>query len=343
MTGHTTVWFPARRQEVIDALRTSRITADAAARLGVSKASLVHGCIVLGVRTSDHLDADRDASRPPVAEAVPYVPPVSVPIEDPPPLPLIDWTGARSTSTGIERRVILGDLHVPYHSLPACADALALIRLVQPQKIIQLGDYFNMGAVSHHPRPFGGRENHSQAVLQGRSFLEALRRAAPGAEIHIVMGNHDRWADEYEDENPQFAGMFAAAHVLDADRLEVKVHARDRNPLVLGPVGYHHGYGGGEHYAKRYAIDDAPKAGVLYYKVGHHHSVQRFHARNGVECWGVGWLGRPEPEAFRYAKNNGGWENALCVEDVCGDVVTTTPVRLGTGRIVFGGRVIAPN
>ena len=198
-----------------------------------------------------------------------------------------------------------------------------------------------MGAVSHHPRPFGGRENHAGALAQGRAFLEALRKAAPGAELHVIVGNHDAWADEYEDENPHMAGMFTAHQILDCERLGINVHTAKRDPLVLGPVAYAHGYSGGEHFCKRYAETDAPRAGVRCYVVAHHHTVQTFSARNGCDCWGAGWLGRPEPHAFAYAKNNGGWRNALLVQDIAGDMVTTTPVRLDGGRALFAGRLIA--
>lgn len=319
------------RARIAPAFANGESISQAARSLGTSDASLRS---LLRHHRIDWRDLRRAAPVPPV----PYVPPPSEP--DPEPPPLIDWTGARSSSSGVERRVILGDLHVPFHSLPACSAALALIRLIQPQRIVQLGDLWNMGAVSHHPRPFGGRENHAGALAQGRAFLEALRKAAPGAEIRVLMGNHDRWGEEYEDENPQMAGLVTAHQILDCERLGIQVHTSIREPLVLGPVAYHHGYGGGEHFAKRYATDDAPKAGVSCYVVAHHHTLQLFSARNGCECWGAGWLGRPDPSAFSYAKNNGGWRQSLLVQDIAGEMVTTTPVKLEGGRALFSGRLV---
>jgi hypothetical protein len=330
MVMRANVW-PAEREQVIarvaPAFASSCSFDEAADRLGVSRASLQ------GV-----LRAHRIEWKPMLKGA--SVAPVSSP--EPEPLPAVDWTGARpqTTGAGLERRVLLGDLHIPYHDLRACAAALAVIRAVQPHRIIQLGDYWNMGAVSHHPRPFGGPENHDQALRQGVAFAEAMRRAAPGAEITILLGNHDTWADEYEDAHPEFAGLMAARH-LGLERLGVKVVPRHAQPIVIGPVAYTHGYGGGEHSAKKYAIEVAPAVGVRYVKAAHHHVVQRHHARNGCEAWTVGSLVKRTAPAFDYAKNRDHWELALCIEDVMGDRVSTSPVRLDGGAALFGGRLIA--
>jgi hypothetical protein len=341
MAARANVW-PATREAVLEligpALRASRSVMEAAEKLGKSDGSLRGVCRAHRVEYRSLLMAPASAG---VAVPGGDCPKNAEPFGQPEPPPLIDWTGARPVSSGVglERRVVLGDLHIPFHDLGACAAALAVIRALQPHRILQLGDYFNMGAVSHHPRPFGGPENHDRSLRMGMAFAEALRKAAPGAEIAILAGNHDLWAEEYEDANPQFKGLMAARH-LGLDRIGVRWVPRAEQPLVVGPVAYLHGYGGGEHYAKKYAIDVAPAVGVKHLKVAHHHSVQRFHAKNGCECWGVGWLGRPECSAFDYAKNRDHWEAALLVEDIVGDRVTTTPVLLSSEGALFGGRMI---
>lgn len=327
-------WTPERRAEVEAVIRGSRTRSEAGAKLGTTRDSITHAGQVYGFNVGGMLGtALRNVGGP--AE----VPTESKPEVDAP-APAVDWTGARPTSTGagLERRLILGDLHVPFHNLRACAAVLALARALQPHRIVQLGDLFNMGAVSHHPRPVGGRENHSRAMLQGRALLEALRRASPGSDLTILLGNHDLWAEEYEDEHPELAGCVVPAWLT---AIGARVVGRDHQPLVLGPVAYRHGYGGGEHFAKRYAIDDGPQAGVRCIVVGHHHTFQRFHAKNGVECWGAGWLGESRHSAFHYAKNPRHWEVGCLVQDVMGDRVTTTPVRIENGAALFGGRLVA--
>lgn len=331
MSGHPTTWTPERRDEFLSVLRASKNRREAAERLRVSMKSLDAGGLVYGVKPSDYLDrnAGRDPEpTPPPAPAAPEPPPV-------------EWTGARPATdgTGLERRLILGDLHIPFHSLRACAVVIAIAKAIQPHVVIQMGDLFNMGAIPHHPRPFGGRENHRGAQIQALSFLDALGRAAPGARKLTLKGNHDDYGDEYEDENPEWAGMVASKG-LGFDRIGWELVPRDSQPLVLGPVAYRHGYGGGEHFCKRYALDDGPQAGVRCIVVGHHHTFQRFHAKNGVECWGAGWLGESRHPTFQYAKNPRHWEVGFLVQDVIGDHVTTTPVRIENGAALYGGRLI---
>lgn len=262
-------------------------------------------------------------------------------VDEPPPAvkepaPL-DFTGARPQTTGIglERRLLIGDLHIPFHDLRACAAALSIARAIQPHVAIILGDFWNMGAVSHHPAPPGGAENHSRAMLQGRAFLEALHRAVPGAEIVLLLGNHDMWLEEYVLNHRELAGS------LEPKIPEyVKVVPRRAQPYVRGPVAYTHGYGGGEAAAKKYALEVAPAVGVRHVRAAHHHTVQCYHARNGVESWIVGWLGRAAEPAFDYAKNRDHWRLAVCVDDVIGERVSTTPIRLDGGVAMFAGRMI---
>lgn len=258
-----------------------------------------------------------------------------------PPAP-VDWTGARPASTGVglERRLDISDTHFPLSASRALMAILALARATQPHVIVHLGDAFNMGAVSHHPRPFGGRESHRDAQEQGVGFFRALARAAPGARKILLLGNHDIWADEYEDANPQFAGMFAAQS-MGLDKLGWEVIPRSRQPFVLGPIAYAHGTGGGENFAKRYALHTAPQVDVRHIRVGHHHRCSRFHAKNGVECTSVPWLGDARHSAFDYAPDKGDWEVGALFDDVLGDHVTTTPVRIVNGTALYGGRLVA--
>jgi hypothetical protein len=323
-------WTEDRRAEVEAAIRSSRTRAEAAAKIPTTVDGLARAGQRYGFAVGAMLGRVKADERP-----------AAVKEAEPEPAP-VEWSGARpaSTGAGLERRLIIGDLHIPFHHLPSCAAVLALARAVQPHLIIQLGDLFNMGAVSHHPRPFGGRENHAGAQVQGLAFLDALGRAAPGARKVVLLGNHDSWADEYEDERPEFAGLFAAKS-MGLDRLGWELVPRRKQPIVIGPVAYLHGYGGGEHAAKKYVVEVCPQTGVKHVKAAHHHNVQRYHGKNGCEGWIAGWLGRPECPAFDYAPNRDHWERSVLIEDIYGEHVTTTPVILRNGAALFGGRLIS--
>ena len=88
----------------------------AARVLNCTDAALRAVCREKGI---DWRELQRAAIVPPVACEVKPPPRNDGEVSEPDPPPLIDWTGARSSSSGVERRVILGDLHVPFHSLPA--------------------------------------------------------------------------------------------------------------------------------------------------------------------------------------------------------------------------------
>ena len=127
---------------------------------------------------------------------------------------------------------------------------------------------------------------------------------------------------------------------LGLDKLGWEIIPRRRQPYVDGPIGYSHGTGGGEHFAKRYALHTAPQAGVKHYRVGHHHRCVRFRAKNGVEVVSTPWLGDPRHSAFDYAPDKGDWEVGITIDDVVGDHVTNTPVLFDNGAALFGGRLI---
>jgi hypothetical protein len=188
-------------------------------------------------------------------------------------------------------------------------------------------------------------------MMAARGFIRSIKKAAPGCELTLIRGNHDDWATRYENEHPGMEGLFDFETMLgiralpDDDRpppfADVRVvrHAEDK-PLVIGPVAYAHGNGGGLHFAKRYAENNGPRSGVKVLRVGHHHSLQVYCHRNGHEAWGVGWLGNELHPSFHYAPTPRGWWVGVVVEDIMGDIVTTTPVPIVNGVALFGGMTV---
>jgi predicted phosphodiesterase len=265
----------------------------------------------------------------------------------------IEWTGARpaSSSTGVERRIVIGDIHFPAHSASALAAVYALVRALQPRKVIQVGDLVNSAAFTNHQPHSPEPERYDLSMMAARGFIRSIKRAAPGADLYIVRGNHDDWASRWEAANPALQGSFdfevglGIRSLPDDDRpppfpdVRVVRHA-ESNPLVLGPVAYAHGNGGGLHFAKRYAENNGPRSGVRVMRVGHHHALQVYCHRNGHECWGVGWVGNEDHPAFHYAPPPRAWWVGVLVEDVVGSMVTTTPVPIVNGAALFGARVI---
>jgi predicted phosphodiesterase len=353
MAGPPSKWPEERRAEVEAALRQSRTREEAAARLGLTKPALSYATDSYKMKPSALLGAD--LTRAPVAAPVAFQgEPFAVREQrTPEPEPGIDWRGARpvASAPGLERRIVIGDIHFPAHSAAALAAVYALVRALQPHKVIQVGDLVNGAAFTHHGAFSPQAERYDLSMLAARGFIRSIKRAAPGAELYIIRGNHDDWASRYESENPGLEGCFDFETLLgiraapDDDRpppfADVKViRCAERDPLVLGPVAYAHGNGGGLHFAKRYAENNGPRAGVRVIRVGHHHTLQVYCHRNGHEAWGVGWVGNEDHPAFHYAPSPRGWWVGVLVEDIMGDTVTTTPVPIVNGVALFGGRMV---
>lgn len=269
------------------------------------------------------------------------------------PEPDVEWKGARSvTAIGFERRLVIADLHIPFHLTSALSAVYALAAAIQPHHVIVLGDLINNGGFSRHDPYSPEPERYDLTIQAARGVLRAFKRASPGSKIHVVLGNHDCWSDRWIASNPWAQGatfdlelQLGIRAPADDDReppnADVALYKRpEEEPLVLGPIGYSHGNGGGMHFAKRYDETLCPRTGIKTLRVGHHHQLAYFRARNGHECWGVPWLGDERLPAFHYAPPPRSWYVGALVDDVCGDRWVTTPVPIVNGQAFFGGRLI---
>lgn len=100
-------------------------------------------------------------------------------------------TPAHRERVGIERAVILGDIHAPFHDPRAISIALAIVEDIQPEVIILNGDIIDLYAVSRF-----NKDPHRALMLQDeldetREVLSMIRNAAPSAQIVYVEGNHE--------------------------------------------------------------------------------------------------------------------------------------------------------
>lgn len=341
MAMQVTTWTPERREQAVQLTREH----------GIQKAARL-----MGYETDAPL---RGMFRHHGIEWRTVPGPTPTPVPAPPSggvdVPGLDWRGARATTApGFERRLVVSDLHIPFHHKAALACFYAIVRCLQPHEIIVLGDLLNNGGFSRHDPYSPEPERYDLAILGARAFLRATRAASPGSKRRIVLGNHDCWSDRWISANPWAQGatfdlevQLGIRSAADDDRepenADVTLHkAPEEEPLILGPIAYAHGSGGGMHFAKRYAETLAPRTGVKHLRVGHHHTAQHFRAKNGCECWGVPWLGDERQPAFHYAPAPRGWTVGCLIDDVAGEHVTTTPVEIVNGAALVFGKLIAP-
>lgn len=142
------------------------------------------------------------------------------------------------------RTVLLGDFHAPFHHVGAVKFAIDFIREFKPERVIQMGDLYDMYASSKFPRSLNIYTPNDEFLL-GRKAAEQLWRdvkeAAPNAECYQLLGNHDiRPIKRLIEEMPSMES------VVNLDPLfafpGVKTIHDSREELILDGVAYHHGY-----------------------------------------------------------------------------------------------------
>lgn len=98
---------------------------------------------------------------------------------------------ATRRSVGIERAVVIGDLHVPFHDPKAIAVTLSLIEDLKPEHIYLNGDVIDMYAMSRFSKDPARALQLQDELDQTSEVLNALRKSAKQANIVMVEGNHE--------------------------------------------------------------------------------------------------------------------------------------------------------
>jgi metallophosphoesterase superfamily enzyme len=110
------------------------------------------------------------------------------------------------TPDGWERAAILPDIQFgyrllrdddgspyldPFHDEQALAVALAVTRVIRPDKVIILGDGFDFAGQSKFVQEQAWASTTQASIDRGHRFLAELRAVAPHAQIVFLEGNHD--------------------------------------------------------------------------------------------------------------------------------------------------------
>ena len=98
---------------------------------------------------------------------------------------------ANRKMVGVERCIVLGDIHAPFHDPRALALALAIVEDVQPETIVLNGDIIDLYAVSRFNKDPSRALMLQDEIDQTREILQLIRDAAPSAHIVYVEGNHE--------------------------------------------------------------------------------------------------------------------------------------------------------
>lgn len=236
------------------------------------------------------------------------------------------------------------DLHFPDVSWPTQQAMMAFIEANPVQGYIFGGDQFNNEAISHHTKGKAGLRPMGQFALDEEMFeeqiLTPLERVLPKkAEKIWIVGNHDFWESEYEQEVPELKGKIYRPSNL-------KLESRGWKVIPLGGIYKHgklswiHGEGIGTANHSKRAVE-VYCTNLIY---GHHHARQMhtkvlssdFEQKWVAECSPI--LGNINPR-YQEGKPNA-WVNGFGITEFYRDgLFNHYGVVVNGGEFAYGGAI----
>lgn len=254
------------------------------------------------------------------------------------------FKAAKLKDTDVFRVLVQPDTHVPEHDEIAVNAFLKFADFYQPHGYINLGDFMEMGSVSHWDPKDAKPRRFTPEVKTAKSLLARTDRALGPQCIYkrFLIGNHEDWLEQYL--------VNRISEVYDGIE-EVGVNLRVQDFLGLKDLGYRviplneilrlgdlhfiHGFYTNIHHAKKHL--DVFGCNLMY---GHLHDVQ---SHSGVSVKGVheaisiGCLRMLNAPFMRGKPNN--WSHCFGIVEyrIDGSYTRYTPIIVN-GRFSFGGR-----
>lgn len=178
---------------------------------------------------------------------------------------------------GIQRILVLSDVHVPEHDRKVWQTSLAIARDLRPHEVVLLGDFLEMASCSQH----GGAELEklTEDFMAGRMALKEIREAV-GSDCRITYleGNHESRLTRFlMSKAPQLRDSLSFQVGLTLDQLDVDWISEAKQPITRGDLDLTHGHQdlrerpSKYHGGKMADVYGRPGRAVLY---GHTHKPQ---------------------------------------------------------------------
>jgi predicted phosphodiesterase len=120
----------------------------------------------------------------------------------------------------------------PIHDKEAMAKVWQWLAAKQPHKIVLLGDFLDLPAMSRFDTKPIAQQRTKEAFIEARTWLKSLRELCPKADICYLEGNHEARLEKYlERQAPE---LWWAVKIPDLLKLE------DLDVRYLGPYGSYH-------------------------------------------------------------------------------------------------------
>ena len=162
-----------------------------------------------------------------------------------PPLPEAIATSWEPFEIDCRRNLVLSDLHIPYHDIPAVEAALSFGDTYKPDGIFINGDFWDFYQISRFDKNPTLPKISAELLAGGRMF-DHIRARFPRAKIRLKLGNHDeRWAAYLYRAAPLLADIpeivngWLGPGGITRNRVEV---IGDQRPVMLGKLMVLHGH-----------------------------------------------------------------------------------------------------
>jgi len=188
--------------------------------------------------------------------------------------------------------VAFGDLHyghnklitpegrlvtTPVHEIKAFNAMVDFIRDYKPEKILLMGDMFDMRPVSRHelhlPKKQEGQRLKEMYERGDSEFVQGIEDFRDTAELHWFDGNHEAWAYQLADKVPGLDGMIDPYNYLELKHRGFKFH-RQGDIYKIDKLAFAHGDTLGT------SLQTAAKNAVMRYgssiRVWHWHTWQAY-------------------------------------------------------------------
>jgi len=120
---------------------------------------------------------------------------------------------AKRNGGRIYKAIILPDIHYPLHDEPSWNAVLSFIPWFKPDEVVLLGDALEMQSIDHWKEEKGNRRVFNGKKLLNdyegfiRDILQPLEQLCPKAKKVYMGGNHEEWAYQMVDRQPQLEGL----------------------------------------------------------------------------------------------------------------------------------------
>jgi len=191
----------------------------------------------------------------------------------------------RKAGGRIHRAIILPDIHYPLHDEPSWNAVLEFVPFFKPDEIVLLGDALEMQAIDHWKEEKGNRRAFENKRLKKeyegfiQDILEPLEKLAPKAKKVYMGGNHEDWASQLVDRQPQMEGFVEpeiVMHLADRGWQWIPYLIKQSGRLIpgtykIGKLTFTHGQYTNKYHAAK--MSDCYDRSVAY---GHTHDVQLY-------------------------------------------------------------------